>query len=50
MQAKAKILDSAYLVRLLKVYQDDLTLHYLYEFVPYSLRGHISRTYLIGKQ
>ena len=50
MQAKAKLLDSAYLIRLLKVYQQDLNLHYLYEFVPYSLKGYISKTYLIGKQ
>ena len=30
MQIKSKLVDSPYLIRLLKIYQEDLTLHYLY--------------------
>lgn len=48
MLAKSKIIDCPYLIKLLKVYQEDFSLHYLYEHVPYSLSTLIRKNYKKG--
>jgi hypothetical protein len=41
MQKKSKLAESPYLIKLLKIYQENLTLHYIYEFVPFPLADFI---------
>lgn len=43
MVKKSKLLESNYLIRLLNIYQEDLALHFIYEYVPYSLSNFIPR-------
>lgn len=50
MQIKIKIVNSPYLVKLLKIYQEELNLHYIYEHVPYSLQNYIKKNFPPGKQ
>ena len=45
MQKKRELLQSNYLIKLQKIYQDDLTLIYTYEHVPYSLGRYIKSHY-----
>lgn len=45
MQKKRELLQSGYLIKLLKIYQDDLTLLYTYEHIPYSLGRYIKSHY-----
>lgn len=45
MLKKRELLQSSYLIRLLKIYQENLTLHYIYEHVPYSLSKYIQTHY-----
>ena len=49
MQIKNKLLDNAYLVKLLKIYQEDQNLHYIYEYVPFSFRNYLQFCYLNAK-
>ena len=46
MQAKSRLVDSTYIIKLLKIYQSELTLHYIYEYVPYSLSRYIHLHFL----
>jgi hypothetical protein len=45
MQKKAKMIDSPYIIKLLKIYQDELSLHFIYEYVPYSIAKYIEKQY-----
>lgn len=49
MQIKIKIVNSPYLVKLLKIYQEELNLHYIYEHVHIPSRTTSKRT-PTGKQ
>jgi hypothetical protein len=35
--------NSPYLINMVKIYQEELTLHYVYEHVPHSLLGYIKK-------
>lgn len=50
MLKKNKLIDSPFIIRLLKIYQEELSLHYIYEHVPYSLLNYIHKFYKTGKQ
>ena len=41
MMKKCKLVTSVYLIKLVTICQEDLTLHYIYEHVPYSLPQYI---------
>jgi hypothetical protein len=43
MQKKNKLINSPYLIRMVKIYQQDLSLHFIYEHVPYSLSRYIKK-------
>jgi hypothetical protein len=45
MLKKRELLHSTYLIKLMKIYQEDLNLHYIYEHVPYSLSKYIQTHY-----
>lgn len=36
-----KGIQSNFIIKLLKIYEEDLCLHYIYEYVPYSLSTYI---------
>ena len=46
MQKKVKLSDSNFIIKLIKIYQSELSLHYVYEYVPYSLTGFIDKYYI----
>lgn len=50
MVKKTKLIGSPYLVKLLKIYQEDLSLHYIYENVPFSLSSFLERQLSSGSQ
>lgn len=43
MQPKTKVHGCLHVIKLKKIYQQDLRLHFIYEYVPYSLRSYISQ-------
>ena len=45
MTKKGKLVESNYIIRITKIYQDEFSLHYIYEYVPYSLIGFIDKYY-----
>lgn len=45
MLKKRELLQTNYLIKLLKIYQEDLSLHYIYEHIPYSLPKYIQTHY-----
>lgn len=45
MLKKRELLQSGYLIKLMKIYQEDLKLLYVYEHVPYSLPHYIQTHY-----
>ena len=42
--------DSPYLIKLHKIYQNNLSLHYHYEYVPYSLANYVKERFANTKQ
>ena len=47
---KSKLVKSNYIIPLLKIYQEELTLHYIYEHVPHSFAKIIEKRYRSGNQ
>lgn len=43
MQKKNKLINNPYLIKMVKIYQQDLSLHFIYEHVPYSLHNYIRK-------
>lgn len=49
MVKKRELLSSIYLIKLVKIYQEDLSLLYIYEYVPYSISKYIQTHYKSDK-
>ena len=47
---KTKLVKSHYIVQLLKIYQEEDTLHYIYEHIPYSFEKYIQKKYSGGNK
>jgi len=45
MLKKNDAITNAYIIKLLAVYQENLHLHYVYEYVPYTLTSYILMKY-----
>jgi hypothetical protein len=43
MGKKIKLLENNYVIKLLSTYQEDLTLHFTYEYIPFSLAKYLPR-------
>ena len=48
MLKKTKLVRSDYIIKLQKIYQEDLTLHYIYEHVPHSFERYIQKHFRSG--
>jgi hypothetical protein len=47
---KGRLINSPYIIKLLKLYQDDISLHYVYEHVPNSFSKYIQKNYSSGSR